>query len=96
MKMTETIHVHRRHLIVLKQLALIMLFFIISSASVVLVGNETGVSAWISYFYYVNHVVNFVIYLAVNKEFRKEAKNMINVITKKVLPSNTTPIFTLK
>ena len=86
----------RRHLIVVKQLVLIMMFYVIAFASIVPVSNGTGVTAWITYIYYVNHVVNFFIYLAVNKEFRNEAKNMINVIAKKVQPDNAQPIFTLK
>ena len=95
MKTTETAQIQRRHLIVVKQLVLIMLFFIISFASVAPVSNGTGESAWISYFYYTNHVVNFFIYLAVNKEFRNATKNMINVICKIMRPDNTQPIFKL-
>ena len=95
MKITETAQTQRRHLTVMKQLALIMLFFIISFASVASVSNGTGVSAWVTYFYYTNHVVNCFIYLAVNKEFRNATKNMINVIAKKVRPDNAQPIFTL-
>ena len=86
----------RRHLTVVKQLVLIMLVYVIAFASIVPISNGTGVSTWIFYIYYVNHVVNFFIYLAVNKEFRNATKNMINVIAKKVRPDNAQPIFTLK
>ena len=86
----------RRHLTVVKQLVLIMLVYVIAFASIVPISNGTGVSTWIFYIYYVNHVVNFFIYLAVNKEFRNEVKNAVNVIAKKVRPDSAKPIFTLK
>ena len=38
------------------------------------------------YFYFINHVSNFFIYLAVNNEFRKEAKNLANVVMKRQQP----------
>ena len=44
-----------------------------------------------AYFYFINHVSNFFIYLAVNKEFRKEAKSLVDAIRKKVQHNSIQP-----
>ena len=70
-----------------------MLVYVVSFLPPFLIAN--GVSVWTIYLLYINHVANFFIYLAVNKEFRNEAKVMINVILKKIRPSKEQKIFVL-
>ena len=80
-------------MVVVKQLILVMIVYVISFAPLTLAVNVPSTSFWIVYLMYINNVANFFIYLAVNKEFRKETKNMINLILKKVRPGTEQKIF---
>ena len=79
-----TSQTNKRHVVAVKQLILIMLVYVISCMPLLIILNVPGTSFWIGYLMYINNIANFFIYLAVNKEFRSETKNMINVILKKV------------
>ena len=86
---------NKRHMVAVKQLILIMLVYVISFMPLILILNVPGTSDWIVYLFYINHVANFFIYLAVNKEFRNETKIMANAISKKVRPGKEKKIFAL-
>ena len=90
-----TSQANKRHMVAVKQLILIMLVYVASVVPALLVLNVHWISFWIVYLVYINNVANFFIYLAVNKEFRSETKNMINVILKKVRPEREQTIFVL-
>ena len=66
------------------QFILIAIVYVISFIPPMLVLNDVVQNELMMYFYFINHVSNFFIYLAVNKEFRKEFKNLVNVIRAKV------------
>ena len=74
----------KRHMVAVKQLILIMLVYVISFVPALVALNVKSLSLWYTYLLPVNHVANFFIYLAVNTEFRNEAKNMMNIALKKV------------
>ena len=40
----------------------------------------------LAYFSFVNYISNFFIYLAVSKKFRKEAKNLVKELMKRLQP----------
>ena len=84
-----TSHANKRHVVAVKQLILIMLVYVISFSPALLILNVPGTSYWIMYLVYINHVANFFIYLAVNKEFRNEIKSTFGVILKQVQPENS-------
>ena len=90
-----TSQTNKRHVVAVKQLILIMLVYIVSFLPPFLLVNVPGTSVWIIYLIYMNYVANFFIYLAVNKEFRNETKNMINGVVKKVRPGKEQDIFVL-
>ena len=48
------------------------------------------------YFYNFNHISNFFIYLAVNKEFRNETKKLVHVMIRKVRPNHEQVVFALQ
>ena len=83
-------------MIAVKQLILIMIVYIVSFLPPFLLVNVPGTSVWIIYLIYMNYVANFFIYLAVNAEFRNEAKNMVNIIVKKVRCTSGQEIFVLR
>ena len=83
-------------MVAVKQLILILLVYVISFVPALLVLNVTWISFWIMYLVYINNVANFFIYLAVNKEFRNEAKVTINMIIQKVRPGAEQKIFVLR
>ena len=83
-------------MVAVKQLIIIMLVYIVSFAPTVFALNVTWISFWVVYLLYINNVANFFIYLAVNTEFRNEAKNMINVIVKKLRRRSGQEIFVLR
>ena len=91
-----TSQTNKRHMVAVKQLILILLVYVISFVPALLVLNVTWISFWIMYLVYINNVANFFIYLAVNKEFRNEAKVTINMIIQKVRPGAEQKIFVLR
>ena len=91
-----TSQTNKRHMVAVKQLIIIMLVYIVSFAPTVFALNVTWISFWVVYLLYINNVANFFIYLAVNTEFRNEAKNMINVIVKKLRRRSGQEIFVLR
>ena len=68
----------------MKQLVLIMLVYVISFVPMTVKINNVSTDIWLGYLYLLNHISNFFIYLSVNKEFRKEAKNVVNTVMNKV------------
>ena len=78
------VQTNKRHRIAMKQLVLIMLVYVTSFVPMTVAINDVSTAIWLSDLYFLNHMSNFFIYLSVNKEFRKEAKNMVNKIVKKV------------
>ena len=78
------VQTNKRHRIAMKQLVLIMLVYVTSFVPMTVAVNDVSTALWLSDLYFLNHMSNFFIYLSVNKEFRKEAKNMVNKIVKKV------------
>ena len=82
-----TAQTNKRHRIAMKQLILIMLVYIASFVPLILMVNSVAIAVRLTDLYFINHVSNFFIYLSVNKEFRKEAKNMMNMVMKKVRPA---------
>ena len=81
---------NKRHRIAMKQLILIMLVYVISFVPMTVAINDVSTGILLSYLYFVNNVSNFFIYLSVNKEFRKEAKNMVITMMNKVRPTAAT------
>ena len=75
---------NRRHVVAVTQLILITFVYVVSFVPLTLDMNDVGTISLLAYAYYINHVSNFYIYLAVNKEFRKEAQNLVNIILAKV------------
>ena len=67
----------KRHRVALAQLILIMTVYIISFMSAVLLINGVTTIRFVGYVYFINHVSNFFIYLAVNSEFRKQVKQLV-------------------
>ena len=74
----------------MKQLILIMLVYVTSFVPLTVSANADSTTAWLSDLYSLNRISNFFIYLSVNKEFRKEAKNMVSTMMKKVRPTAAT------
>ena len=81
------VQTNKRHRIAMKQLVLIMLVYVTSFVPMTVAINDVSTAIWLSDLYFLNHMSNFFIYLSVNKEFRKEAKNMVDKIVKKVRPT---------
>ena len=82
-------------MVAVAQLILITLVYVISFVPLTLDINDVGAISLIVYAYYINHVSNFFIYLAVNKEFRKEAQNLVITMMMKVRvpPKDPQPLF---
>ena len=72
---------NKRHKVVVTQFICIMALYVISFLSVVLVINDPGLPRIVGYIYFINHVGNFFIYLAVNSEFRKQVKQLVARMT---------------
>ena len=90
-----TSQTNRRHLKAVLQLMLVTSSFVISFIPLIIFilgifGNKLFVSL-----YYINHVSNFFIYLAVNKEFRNETKILLNALMKRARP-NAPSMFTVQ
>ena len=85
-----TAQTNKRHRIAMKQLILIMLVYVTSFVPLTVNINADSTTTWLSDLYLLNHISNFFIYLSVNKEFRKEAKNMVSMMMKKVRPTAAT------
>ena len=83
-------------MVAVTQFILITVVYVISFIPLLLHINGNLPYKIVLYFYYINHISNFFIYLAVNKEFRKEAKRLVNVIVKKVRPNHAPPVFILQ
>ena len=91
-----TSQTNKRHVVAVKQLILVMLVYVISFVPpLLLILNVSGAIVWFVYLLYINHVANFFIYLAVNKDFRNETKTMINAILKNVRPEKEQSVFVL-
>ena len=71
-------------MVAVTQFILITVVYVISFIPLLLHINGNLPYKIVLYFYYINHISNFFIYLAVNKEFRRETKKLLNVILKKV------------
>ena len=84
---------NRRHMVAVTQYILIAALYVISFIPTMLVVNGVVNDNLFLYFYYINHVGNFFIYLAVNKEFRKEAKNLVNAVMKKKRANQRQSVF---
>ena len=67
-----------------------MLVYVTSFVPLTVNINADSTTTWLSDLYLLNHISNFFIYLSVNKEFRKEAKNMVSMMMKKVRPTAAT------
>ena len=85
-KSAVTVQTNKRHKIAMKQLVLIMLVYVTSFVPLTVGINNVSTARWLGYLYFLNHISNFFIYLSVNTEFRKEAKNMASTMMKKVRP----------
>ena len=79
---TLTLQTNKRHKVAVTQVILIATVYVISFTPLTLFWNGVLSSPLFAYFFYVNNISNFFIYLAVNKEFRKEAKNLVKVVMK--------------
>ena len=93
--MTSQMNQNRRHWKAVLQLMLLTSLFVISFIPLItyvlgIVKNKLFLSL-----YYINHVSNFFIYLAVNKEFRNETKILLNALMKRVRP-NAPSMFTVQ
>ena len=82
-------------MVAVTQFILITVIYVISFIPLVLEINNNLPWKILFYFYYINHVSNFFIYLAVNKEFRKEAQNLVITMMMKVRvpPKDPQPLF---
>ena len=71
-------------MVALTQFILITVVYVISFVPIVifLLGDIHHTSMVLVY--NINHISNFFIYLVVNKEFRKEAKNLLNLMMTRV------------
>ena len=77
------------------QLILIMIVYVSCFTPAILILNHMSPSPLVYYLYYINHVSNFFIYLAVNKEFRKEVKLLMNKLFRKETSVSTVTVFNL-
>ena len=90
-KASVTPQSNRRHLVAVVQFILIMVVYVISFVPIIAFLNGVTRHRSLWYMYQINHVSNFFIYLAVNKEFRKEAKSLVDAIRKKVQHNSIQP-----
>ena len=82
-------------MVAVTQFILITVVYVISFIPLVLRINGNLPWEILFYFYYINHISNFFIYLAVNKEFRKETKKLMRTMMAKVLPNNEQAVFNM-
>ena len=68
---------NKRHKVVVTQFICIMALYVISFLPLVLLINNPSLPRFVGYIYFINHVGNFFIYLAVNSEFRKQVKQLV-------------------
>ena len=66
------------------QFILITMVYVVSFLSLALGTNDVVISTYLYIIYYVNHLSNFFIYLAVSKEFRNEVKNLVKGMKEKL------------
>ena len=78
---TLTARTRRRHIVAVKQFTLITVVFVISFVPIAIFLNGVLHNESMFLVYNINHISNFFIYLIVNEEFRKEAKNLLNLMT---------------
>ena len=69
-------------MVAVTQFILITVAYVISFLPLILDMNRVAAGRYMFYFYYINHLSNFFIYLAVNKEFRGEAKKILISMSK--------------
>ena len=74
---------NKRHKVVVTQFICIMALYVISFLPLVLLINNPSLPRFVGYIYFINHVGNFFIYLAVNSEFRKQVKQLALKITRR-------------
>ena len=74
---------NKRHKVVVTQFICIMALYVISFLPLVLLINNPSLPRFVGYIYFINHVGNFFIYLAVNSEFRKQVKQLVLKITRR-------------
>ena len=74
-------------MVAVTQFVLITVVYVISFIPLLLYLNRKLPWEILLYLYYINHVSNFFIYLAVNKEFRKETKKLVNAMMGNVRPN---------
>ena len=72
-----TSQTNRRHMVAVTQFILITVVYVITFIPLTLHSNKLAESHYMFFSYYINHLSNFFIYLAVNKDFRSEAKNLL-------------------
>ena len=86
----------RHHVTALTQMIIITVVYVscFTPMVVILVGLSPG--PFTVYGYFINHVINFFIYLAVNKEFRKEFKVLVKKLLRKESSANPDPVSTLQ
>ena len=90
-----TSQTNRRHLTAVLQVMLVTSFFVISFVPLYIFMFGIFRNKLFLSLYYINHVSNFFIYLAVNSEFRNEVKLMLNALMKRVRP-NAPSMFTVQ
>ena len=75
-----TSQTNRRHMVAVTQFILITVVYVIAFLSLNLHRHGVIPVRFIFLLYYINHLSNFFIYLAVNKEFRNEAKKLVTTM----------------
>ena len=67
-------------MVAVTQSIIITVVYVISFLSLSLNTNDVLANKYMIFAYYINHLCNFFIYLAVNKEFRNEVKTLMQTI----------------
>ena len=80
-----TSQTNRRHMVAVTQFILITVVYVIAFLSLNLHSHGIIPARFIFIIYYINHLSNFFIYLAVNKEFRGEVKKIWNAVKEKFI-----------
>ena len=83
MSLTTGQNTNRHHMVAVTQLVFVLLVYAVSFLSLALTMHDKLPTNIFTYPYYINHTCNFFIYLAVNKEFRKEAKLLVRKILRR-------------
>ena len=78
--------------------ALLRLFnlYVISFILPMLVLNDVVENRLLMYFYFLTHISNFFIFLALNKELRKEVKNLMQMMMTKMRSDNAETVSSLQ